>query len=253
MTAGSSAPDFSAPARRPSERLAIVEFVASTATLEETDYLEWKSAYDLTTKPGAAAIARQLIGFANRDPIKAARHAGGLAYVLVGAQAGSVIGAPHWDSADIENWLAPFVQPELSYDVHYVPIDDELVLFITVEPPRQGDPIFALQRSSEDPDDRKALAEGTIFVRHGGKTERHTAGDLQRLTARAQKTDGPTLAVDVAVKSSDLHAIAESRSSSAACERYTSCWRPCRKCKAPLQPPSKIAPKTSFAPRSTTS
>jgi hypothetical protein len=62
--ASTRTPDFTTLARRPSERLAIVGHVRDTATLEETDYLEWKSAYDLSSKPGAAAIARQLIGIA---------------------------------------------------------------------------------------------------------------------------------------------------------------------------------------------
>ena len=53
-------PDFTTLARRPSERLAIVAHVRDTSTLEETGYLEWKSAYDLSSKHGAAATARQL-------------------------------------------------------------------------------------------------------------------------------------------------------------------------------------------------
>jgi hypothetical protein len=51
--ASMSTPDFTALAKKPSERLAIVAHVRDTATLEEADYLEWKSTYDLSSKPGA--------------------------------------------------------------------------------------------------------------------------------------------------------------------------------------------------------
>jgi hypothetical protein len=77
-----SDPDFTSLARRPTERLKIVEHVRDTLTLEETDYLEWKSEYDLSTKVGAVLTARQLIGMANRDPAQAKRHAEGSAYML---------------------------------------------------------------------------------------------------------------------------------------------------------------------------
>jgi hypothetical protein len=70
-------PDFIQLARRPSERLAIVTYVHGTANLQETEYLEWKSAYDLSKRPGAAATARQMIGMANRDDASAGRHAEG--------------------------------------------------------------------------------------------------------------------------------------------------------------------------------
>lgn len=105
--ASTSTPDFTTLARRPSERLAIVAHVRDTPTLEENDHLEWKSAYDLSSKPGAAAIGRQLIGMANRDFARAERNAEGGAYVLLGVEPRTVHGVPHCDSADIENWLAP--------------------------------------------------------------------------------------------------------------------------------------------------
>lgn len=104
--ASTSASDFTTLARRPRERLAIVEHVRDTPTLEEADYLEWKSAYDLSTKTGAVAIARQLIGMANRDPEHAERPAEGSAYVLIGVEPGRVCGVGHWDAAYIGNWLA---------------------------------------------------------------------------------------------------------------------------------------------------
>lgn len=178
-------PDFSVLARRPSERLIIVEYILGTANLQETDYLEWKTGYDLKTRPGAASTAKQLIGMANRDIEQANRHAEGYAYVLLGVEPGNLVGVPVWDSSDIETWLSVFVGPDLRYDEHYVQKDNEQVLFLTIDQPRQGDPIYCFQDGSEDLATKKTITQGTIYVRHGSKTEVHTANDLARLTARA--------------------------------------------------------------------
>jgi hypothetical protein len=184
MSAPSAVPEFSVLARRPSERLAIVEYILATPNLQETDYLEWKIGYDLSTRPGAASTAKQLIGMANRDAIRAERHAEGYAYVLLGVEPGDLGGVEQWDSANIENWLSPFIGPDLRYDAHYVSKDDREVLFLTVDPPRQGDPIYCFQAASEDLSTRKTIPEAAIFVRHGSTTAPPTADDITRLTNR---------------------------------------------------------------------
>ncbi len=180
-------PDFSHLARRPSERVAIVEHVLNTAELQETNYLEWKTGYDLSTNPGAAATGKHLIGFANRDRAQAARYADGHAYLLLGVEPANLTGVPLWDSADLENWLVRFVGRELRYDIHYVEVGGQQVLFLTVDPPQQADPIYCLQRASAEPRG-KTLPEGTIYVRHGGQTDVATAADIARLTQRARAT-----------------------------------------------------------------
>ena len=50
----------------------------------ETDYLEWKSSFDLGKTRYRAATAKQILGFANRDPDRAVRNARGYAYLLIG-------------------------------------------------------------------------------------------------------------------------------------------------------------------------
>jgi hypothetical protein len=80
--------------RRPSERLALVEYIASSPTLQENEHLEWKSGYDLGKRPDAGEVAKQLVGFANRDPARAQRQTGGFAYVLLGIEPGAVTGVP---------------------------------------------------------------------------------------------------------------------------------------------------------------
>jgi len=190
-----SAPDFQRPIRRPSERLALVEYVAATPNLQENEHLEWKSGYDLSTKLGAAKLAKQLIGFANRDPIRAAKLTGGYAYVMLGVEAGQISGIQVWDSADIENWLAPFVGSDLIYDVHYVSAQSNDVLVFEVDPPAQGGEIYALQTTTGD--NKVTLKAGTIYVRRGGKTEIAGPADIKMLTARAQQDDETHLNIEV--------------------------------------------------------
>jgi hypothetical protein len=200
----SSIPDFTRFARKPSERVAIVEYIHATPNLQETDYLEWKTGYDLSKRPGAAATARQLIGMANRDTAHAIRHTDGHAYVLLGVEPGNLPGVPEWDSSDIEKWLTPFVGPDLRYDAHYVRIEGHPghVLFLTIDPPREGDPIYNLLKSSQDPVTSKSLDAGTIYVRHGSNTAPAKPDDLKRLAARAAVAERPTLDVEVLLDTS---------------------------------------------------
>ncbi len=171
-------PDLTRPIRRPSERLALVEYVASTPALQESEHLEWKSGYDLSRRPDAGKLAKQLIGFANRDPARSQRLFEGYAYVLLGVEAGAVQGVPVWDSADIESWLSRFVPPELVYDVYYVKVGGTDVLFLEIEPPGPVHAIYCLKASTGD--EEFTLGEGTIYVRRGGKTEVANAAEVSR-------------------------------------------------------------------------
>lgn len=198
-------PDLSRPIRRPSERLALVEYIAATKTLQENEHLEWKSGYDLATKIGAAKTAKQLIGFANRDPSRAQRWTGGHAYVLLGVEAGQLSGTTVWDSADIENWLAPFVGAELVYDVHYLTAQGQDVLLLEVAPPSKGDAIFSLQATTGD--GKVTMTEGTIYVRRGGKTEVANAAEIRMLSSRARHSGGAELALGVEVEKVSLSAL----------------------------------------------
>lgn len=250
--ASTSAPDFTTLARKPSELLAIVSYVRDTPTLEETDYLEWKSAYDLSSKPDAAATARQLIGMANRDLALAERHAEGSAYVLLGVEPGTVHGVPHWDSADIENWLARYVEPGLRYDAHYVEIYGKEVLVFTVDAPRQGDPIYCLQRTceveevvtpasagQEEKRTKKNIPKGTIYVRHGGKTAQHTPEDLKRLGARLAVAERPTLDVAVSLDASKAVVISEALASQEHRDESLRAWQARMLGKLPRREPSR--------------
>lgn len=189
------------PARRPSDRRAVVEYVYDVAHgLQETDWLEWKSRYDLTKGAGRAATAKQILGFANRTPDVAARNAGGYAYLLLGVEPGTYHGMPVHDPADVETWLRPYVGDKVLYDIDYVTAGGKNVLFITVDPAQWGDDIHSMRREGVD-DEGKSIPLGTVFVRKPGKTDRATAIDVDRLTERARR-QGATLALSVEVDAS---------------------------------------------------
>jgi hypothetical protein len=212
-------PDLTGRLRRPSERLALVEYIAGSPTLQENEHLEWKSGYNLGRRPDAGKVAKQLISFANRDPVRSQRLTGGYAYLLLGVEAGRVIGVPVWDSADIESWLSRFVPSELMYDVHYVTAEGKDVLVLEVDPPRQGDTIFCLQASTGDGGSN--MAEGTIYVRRGGKTEMAGANEIAMLTARTASGATETeLDLELVTAANELSALNPRLLMTSTCEHW---------------------------------
>lgn len=176
--------DFAKVARDPSDLLAVVEHVVGTPQLDETDYLGWTTGDDLSTEQDAGGTARHLIAFGNRDPLRARRILEGHAYLLLGVEPGNLVGVPRWAAGDVRRWIAPFVNPELVYDVSYVSHEGADVLVLTVAPPKQGNPLFALQQTIGDGTTR--YPRGTIYVRHGGRNEPSDPADIAMLTARAR-------------------------------------------------------------------
>lgn len=190
-------PDFSRAARKPSERLAIVQYVldGGSGTIE-TDWIEWKSEFDLQQVKYRAASAKHILGFANRHPDRAQRHAEGLAYLLIGLEPGRLVGVPEiWDPEKLESWITPYVGQDVVWDPNYVEISGQHVLFVTVEAPRWGDPPHPLRKESSDELD-KPMRNGWVYVRKPGKTEQATAEDLQMLIERARSATR-SLSVDV--------------------------------------------------------
>lgn len=204
-------PDLTRPLARPRDRLALVEFVHGSPGLQETDYLEWKTGYDLSKRPDAAKTAKHLLGFANRAVAAASRHCGGHAYLLLGVEPGSYVEVPEWDSADVQNWLERFVERELRYDIHYVRADGYRVLVFSVDAPQAGDPIYNLQKESQD-GAGKAMAAATVYVRRPGKTEKASPDDMRDLQARlvaGAAGAGPVLDLRLAANVSKLYALGE--------------------------------------------
>jgi hypothetical protein len=169
--------------RGPSARLALVRAVRDSGLVAtESDWLEWKSRVDLHDRRSRMEhVVRHVLGFANRDPGRAANVAEGCAYLLLGVEPGAVHGIDRIDPATLESWLLPYLGPDLQWDAAPVELDGKTVLVITVEAPRWGDSAFPL-RKALDP-----YADGTIFVRRLGKTERASAAEIDQLFARAAR------------------------------------------------------------------
>ena len=84
------------------------------------------------------------------------------------------------DAAEVHDRIGRYVAPgEPRWSAQYVRRDGKAVLVVTVESPREGDPIFTLQRTFE------RWSEGRIFVRRHGKTEEANPADIRALEARA--------------------------------------------------------------------
>jgi hypothetical protein len=161
----------------------------ATATTQETDSVEWKSAVTLSEKAWQGEIATHVIGFANREPGRARRAFGGHAYLILGAEPGGVVGIDLFDPADLENWIARYTGRSEGprWEPHYTTVDGMHVLVLEIDAPQPGDPVYALRKTFADPTGA-TVPEGTVFVRRTGKTDRALAADIDMLNRRTAKT-----------------------------------------------------------------
>lgn len=145
----------------------------------ETDWLEWKSALDLTTAPARFEASRQILGMANRDPALARRNRGGYGYVLVGVEPGAMSGTGRVDAAQLHDWIDPYIGATgPAWQPRYIQVDNTTVLAIEVEPPRRGDSIHTLKKTYDN------IRRGAIFVRKNGKTHPAEPEDIKNLEQR---------------------------------------------------------------------
>lgn len=140
--------DPTVPIRRPADQRALVQAVIGAQPENETHWLEWKRTLRLDSAEGRFAIARQILGFANRHPDRAARFTGGYAYVVFGAEPGTAPGVDCIDVADLDPGLRRYLGDDGPlWSADYITTDSGTsVLLITVDPPRWGDRIFTLRR-----------------------------------------------------------------------------------------------------------
>jgi hypothetical protein len=165
----------------------------------ETDSIEWKDGINLRESRWKVEIARQVIGFANRHPDRARRVFEGCAYLVLGVKPGKLSGVAPIDPAQLEDAVSTYMGrdgPE--WDADYVETEDATVLVVTVEPPRWGDRIFALEKEFSFSDGHVSVhyRSGDVFVRRQGKTERANAQEMRMLSDRAAAS-GERLAVDL--------------------------------------------------------
>ncbi len=164
--------------------------IAAPKSTQETQAVEWKIGIDLTDRGWRAKLAKGVLGFANRDPDVAVRWFEGCAYFVAGASPGELSGTAVFDSAKVEDMLAPYLGkgpagPEWSSS--YIEVDGKSVLVVTVEPPRWGSRIWTLLKEYAS-EKGEPLRAGDIFVRQHASTERASPADIDMLTRRATAT-----------------------------------------------------------------
>jgi hypothetical protein len=195
--------DLSVAARSLASQRALIEAVADAPRAEpETDFLEWKTAADLSDKKWRLEIARHILGFANRHPDHASQFLEGTGHIAVGVEPGQLVGTAVYDPVEIDRWIGEYVgagSEGPQWNATYVESRGADVLLVTIEAPRWGHPIWTLQKEY-DP-----YRAGTIFVRRSGRTEMANPPEVRMLTERAGS--GPRrLAVDVVLDHAEMHA-----------------------------------------------
>ena len=168
--------------RTPVELEALVRAIYQAPSGEpETDSLEWKGPWDLSDADDRFETARHILGFGNRTVAAASTAFEGCAYLLAGVEPGVLSGVPQIDPAEIDDQLCKYIlhgQPR--WTPHYCTVDGKRVLVLVIEAPREGDPIFTLQREYRN------ARPGRVFIRRHGKTEEAGPADIRALEARGR-------------------------------------------------------------------
>ncbi|MEV3928581.1 MULTISPECIES: helix-turn-helix domain-containing protein [unclassified Streptomyces] len=163
----------------------LIKAVLNASSADETRWLEWKSHHDVSKSEGAFAVAKAILGFANRMPDVAEQWAEGHAYLLVGVQENEVQGVPPHDIEKVDAWLGRYLGNFGRYQFTYVPFDrgegTRHVMLVDVFPPRWGDPVHTLRKEFGN------AYPGTIFHRYAGKTQPARPAEVQALVERARR------------------------------------------------------------------
>ena len=178
--------DVSQPLRTQEQLVALVTAIANASAGDESRAIEWKSSFpDLRLESASFAVARAILGLANR-PVEVARtNFEGVGYVVVGAEPGEICGQILPDNADLIMAVGRYAGRSFPlWDPRSVQIDGREVLVVTVEPPRAGQRIALLQKGYQPPGKTPLVTEGTIFVRHPGATDRASRLDIESLQDR---------------------------------------------------------------------
>lgn len=170
--------DASHPFRRLSELMQLVTAVCGADDNDEARWIEWKRTLDLTTATAIRHLAKQILGFANRDPQMAAAWADGYAYLVVGASPRTLMGVTPIDPERLVSQIQPYVGSDIMWTPEYVDINGTRVLVIIVNPPCSGDSIHALRK------DLDRYRAGTIFIRRPGQTVQADADEIRMLEQR---------------------------------------------------------------------
>jgi hypothetical protein len=179
--------------RTEDELRALVEAVYnSSAGTQETNWLEWKSALDLSTPEGRFAVAKAILGLANRSVAQAQLAFEGVAYMVVGVEPGAAAGVPNFDHATLGQRIKTYADGP-RWTPHYIAFSGANVLVIAVEAPQAGDPIHTLQKAFSN--GKVGHYAGTIF--HRGTAHTEPAGPKE-VAMLAERFAASAVAADLA-------------------------------------------------------
>lgn len=198
--------DTSRPPHGERQRKALLAEIVAGGDTAEKHYLEIKRQLDFSSKEETTKIAKFILGAANRLPATAERHFGGHAVMVIGAEQGGLPGVPAGTEVlDIEQKINKFLVPGgPQWELERAPADSpgQEVLFILVDPPQDGDPIYLCRADFQG--SKVNLGNGDIYVRAQGQTRKATAPEIDDLMTRAGKKSLPTPELTVSL-AGDAH------------------------------------------------
>ncbi|MEE2570957.1 hypothetical protein V1638_16395 [Pseudarthrobacter sp. J64] len=198
--------DTSRPPHGERQRKALLAEIVAGGDTAEKHYLEIKRQLDFSSKEETTKIAKFILGAANRLPATAERHFGGYAVMVIGAEQGGLPGVPAGTEVlDIEQKINKFLLPGgPQWELERAPADapGQEVLFILVDPPQDGDPIYLCRADFQG--SKVNLSNGDIYVRAQGQTRKATAPEIDDLMTRAGKKSLPTPELTVSL-AGDAH------------------------------------------------
>lgn len=181
--------DTSRAFRTDDELLQLVAAIhGSRAEAQETNWLEWKSGLDLTKAPGKFAVAKAVLGFANRSVDDARVTTGGVAYMVVGVEPGAASGIAAVDHANLTPGIKTYASTP-RFTPRTVRFGGVEVLVVMVEPPEPGDLIHSLQKQYDKFDAGVVFHRGHARTAPAGPKEIEMLADRRAQGAQRSKLD----------------------------------------------------------------
>ena len=187
---------MSRPLRSYNELVGLAEAVVQApATEQETDYVEWKSVFDLRANAEHRfEVAKHILGFANRHPDRAAQHFAGCAFVVLGVEPQSAVGIDVEDQADLTKWVGQYLGTDgPQWSSSYVKAAGVDVLVVTVEAPQWGDSLRTLAKGFSN------WSPGQLFIRRAGMTTTPDQAEVRMLEERVRRATSQ-VAVEVGLQ-----------------------------------------------------
>lgn len=199
--------DTSRPPHGERQRNALLAEIVAGGDTAEKHYLEIKRQLDFSSKEETTKVAKFILGAANRLPAIAARDFGGYAVMVIGAEKDGLPGvAAGTEVLDIEQKINKFLVPGgPQWELERAPADapGREVIFILVDPPKDGDPIHLCRADFQG--NKVNLSNGDIYVRAQGQTRKATAPEIDALMTRAGKKLLPTPEITVTLSGEAHH------------------------------------------------